>query len=128
MRNNIFLILIGAILTAVVAFSSNYYFNIFVSIFGIIFVSIWIKVNIISKYYLDRWKSILKEFEKDSKIKVFEMLDQLNRTHPIACSYEASTTYMRKVLYLLGIIWCLILAYNITQLGSEIFLKMLSNQ
>jgi len=115
-RNNIFLIMIGSILTVIVAFSDNYLINVCISLFGIVFVMIWIRVNRIGKFYLDRWKVILKEFEQDAPIKVFARLEEMAERDPVASKYQASSTYMVYVLWLLCGIWTVVLLVNAYQL------------
>ncbi|MFC1486025.1 hypothetical protein ACFL55_03255 [Candidatus Latescibacterota bacterium] len=118
-RSNIFLIVNGALLVAVTSFSESHFVGFAISLFGVLFVRIWIKVNTIGKYYLDRWKVLMIRLEDKWDDKIIGELSQIALDDPRATRFKSSTTYMLYALYLIMALWILILLYEGYQLIAQ---------
>lgn len=113
-RNNIFLIVNSALLVVISSFVEKSIIWMCISVFGLLFSTFWFKVNVMGKYYLDRWKPILAKLEKDDEINIFgHELPEARRTFTAPQQYKSSSTYMRYVAILFGVIWGILLAYGI---------------
>ncbi len=113
MRNNVFLTINGAILLFITSFSKDNLIAIIVSIFGMVLCGIWLDVNIIGKYYLDRWKTPLKQIEKQWHIKPLHIIEEKSRTDPIPNEYKSSSKYMTWLIKLFMFFWTFILLYKV---------------
>ena len=118
-RSNIFLVVNGALLVAVTSFTSLSIIGAAVSLFGMIFISIWIKVNRIGKYYVDRWKYFLQEIEIEWDKKIVGNLDKMTRESAYASRYRSTTRYMLITLRIMFFLWLVIFVQFIIQFINE---------
>ena len=120
-RNNIFLIVNSALLIVVSSFVQEPIVCIIVSVFGIIFSFFWYRINKMGKYYLDRWKILLSKLEHDDDINIFgKELLKVKEKFQEPKKYKATSTYMRYVTILFGMIWVTLIIYNLLMLTIQL--------
>lgn len=119
-RNNIFLVVNGALLIAVTSFSKEPFIAAAISVFGMIFVVLWTRVNRIGKFYVDRWRMLLEELEKPWEHLLVSKISQLAKQHRVASKHRSSTTYMRRALWLMFFLW-------LTIFLNEAYLSIINN-
>lgn len=107
-RNNILLLVNGGLI-ALLSTIKVLEVILIISILGILLSILWLWINTISKYYLNRWKPILVEIEKTWPVKPISQIDDEHNTHPIPLNYEATSTYMRWTICTLGVFWVIVL-------------------
>ncbi len=115
-RNNVFLTINGAMLVFVTSFSTDLKINLLVTIFGMIFCIIWMRVNQIGKYYLDRWKEPLKKIELDWHIKPITRINELATEHPLPLKLKSSSKYMIILIKYFVSFWALLFLLNLWRL------------
>lgn len=114
MRNNIFLIVNSALLIVISSSVQNFLLCMIVSIFGIIFSFYWYRINLMGKYYLDRWKFILDKLEINDDINIFGVeLQKIQKSFKEPMKYKATSTYMRYVNFLFAIMWFILFIFYI---------------
>lgn len=128
-RSNIFLIVNGALLLAVTSFASQPMLGVIVSVFGLLFVRIWMYVNRIGKYYVDRWRMLLEQLEEPWEHKLVGQLDELEEQSEVASRLHASTTYMYYALRLMFFLWLGLCMYELYLLitGNLAYLQRFMN-
>lgn len=106
-RSNVYLVVNGGLLVAIIGLSKIPLFSLIVSIFGVVFTVIWHQTNKISKHYVSRWKVLIEECENEMKdqfgfIKRLPIIKQQSNVYK---NTKASTTHMLFVIKLLIVIW-----------------------
>lgn len=119
-RNNVFLVVNSALLIVVSAFVEEPIVCIIVSSFGVVFSLFWYRVNLMGKYYLDRWKPILKQLENGDELDVFgKELPASKTKFKEPQKYKPTSTYMRYVTISFTLIWLILIIYYIIKLYWE---------
>ncbi len=106
-RNNILLLVNGGLI-ALLSTIKLLEVILLISVFGILLSILWMWINTISKYYLNRWKPILKSFEKEWTVKPITFIDDENDLNAIPLTYESTSTYMRWTICTLGAFWAIV--------------------
>lgn len=107
-RNNIFLLLAGALTVLLTAASLSSAIRSLVSVLGVLFTYIWMRVNQRGKFYLDRWKPIIEDLEEKTGIPVLRRLSHTRK--------RASTKYMEYGTIIFMVIYSLVLLASILEL------------
>lgn len=119
-RNNVFLVVNSALLIVVSVFVQEPIVCIIVSFFGVVFSLFWYRVNLMGKYYLDRWKPILEKLENGDELDVFgKELSASKTKFKEPQKYKPTSTYMRYVTISFTLIWVTLIIYNLIKLYYE---------
>ena len=119
-RNNIFILLNGGFIALITVFSPEAFIKCVISVLGITFAYIWIRVNERGVFYLDRWKPVIEELEKHTRIPVIKKLPSYKKTNQ-----PSSTTYMKYGIFIFLIIYCILLVISLRELLSTLDFSIL---
>lgn len=102
MRNNIFILVNSGLIAVQTSLNTGFTIKSLLAIVGIIFVSIWIQINRLGKFYLDRWKHIATCIEDKLEMGIISALPSKK---------PASTKKFEIVLWVFLIVWIVLLIY-----------------
>lgn len=104
-RNNVFLVLNGALVALLSKSNLPEIFIIVAAILGMVTGLIWYRINVIGKYYMDRWKEPIHQIEIGWPISPVTLIDAIGDRHPTSMRYQSSSTYMQWIVVLAVIGW-----------------------
>lgn len=120
-RNNIFLMVNGGIILftlSSISGKTTHLFALISTLLGVCLAYIWLRVNKVGKYYLDRWKPILKKIERDCIFKPIEAIDEASERDVIPQKCYSSTEYMEFFIIILGVFWIVLFFIALLTLHS----------
>lgn len=120
-RSNVFLIFNGILITFLTTRSNTSFLTIFGSLSGLIISIIWYRVNVKGKWYIDRWRPVIIEIEKNLNIAVFQKLRSISAISDK--KIKPSTTQMKYAIITFGIIYSIFLI-----ISSYIYIIALANK
>lgn len=112
MRSNIFLLLNGGLLVIVTIFVTNVTMRTLIVTLAAILAYLWMRVSERGKFYMDRWKPILIQLEKQISIEIIGVLPG----SPERKTVRASTTYMRYAIFVFLLMYCVLLGISLVSI------------
>ena len=121
-RNNVFLTINGALFAVLAGFARDAWVVLAVSSFGFGLSLVWLRVNRVGKFYLDRWWEPIAASEAEWDIQPYRLMREASEKHPIGSRYKASTAYMLTLIRLVAALWLLVGAVSLgSELGSQLW-------
>jgi hypothetical protein len=110
-RNNVFLLINGALIALLAQQGLSTFLGVLAAVLGISVGFIWYQMNVMGKYYIDRWKTPLMELEKNWPVRPVTFVHQEKFSHPTPLRFRPSSTYMQWIVQLTIASWLLVLVY-----------------
>jgi len=118
-RNNIFLILQGALLAGFTAASTDEFLRLAMALLGVLLCFIWFGISVQGAYYVARWRPALEAIEAKMPIQPLSLVksdaDHFRRRSKgiksllsaplLALRRGGSTTFMHYAILIIGISW-----------------------